>query len=72
MKVKWSELKAGDFFYFKLKEADAPFIYQKINPKSGDYNTVLLNTGELCCVHESDNLNSMYDQVDIEFKIHDS
>jgi hypothetical protein len=72
MKVKWSELKAGDFFYFKLKEADAPFIYQKINPKSGDYNTVLLNTGELCCVHESDNLNSMYDKVDIEFKIYDS
>jgi len=72
MKVKWNELKAGDFFSFKLMETNTPYIYQKITPKAGVYNTVLLNTGELCCVYESDNSNNQYNKVDIEFKIHDS
>lgn len=72
MKVKWNELEQGDFFIFRLQESAGPYIYQKITPKAREYNAVLLNTGELCCVYESDDSNTLYEKVNIEFAIHDS
>lgn len=67
MKVKWDEMKQGDFFVEYIE--DEILIYQKIT-NTPNYNAVLLNKGLLCNLYIS--RDRYYNKEDIEFKIYDS
>ena len=64
--VNWDMLKEGDFFAANVSYQSDTLLYQKIKPTSSGYNTVLLNTGELCCVY-TDNQN--FEKVEVTFSI---
>lgn len=66
-KVTWDKLQQGDFFFIEFEEYGS-LIYQKVSEKNG-YNTVLLNTGELCQIHTSP--DTLYSKVTVSFNIHD-
>jgi len=65
-KVTWDKLQQGDFFFIEFEEYGS-LIYQKISEKHG-YNTVLLNTGELCQIYASP--DKLYNKVTVSFNIH--
>lgn len=67
MKVKWSDLKVGDFFqYLGSSKEDIPQLYQKV-AENGIYNAVLLNDGQLCNLHTE---SSIFEKVSVSFEIH--
>lgn len=67
MKVTWDKIEQGDFFFIDLEDYGS-MLYQRIKDKEG-YNTVLLNTGELCCIYAADP-KKLYQKVTVTFNIH--
>jgi hypothetical protein len=65
MKVTWDKVNPGDFFFIEL-ESYGQLLYQKIIEKEKPYNAVLLNTGDLCCIHQSVEVH----KVTVTFNIH--
>jgi hypothetical protein len=65
MKSKWNKIHIGDFFVADFKIDGNLSIYQKIKPL-GEYNAVLLNTGELCCLYTE---NQTFEKVEVSFDV---
>jgi hypothetical protein len=65
MLCKFDDLQNGDFFFFTKKEESNMLLYQKITSKCG-YNTVLLNTGELCNIYTE---GQFYQKAEVSFDI---
>ena len=64
--VKWDKIKEGEFFAYNLSFYPDTLVYQKIKPTGSEYNAVLLNTGELCCVYTD---NHTFEKVEVAFDI---
>lgn len=65
-KSKWRDIPVGDFFTAKFYNEDGEYpLYQKIGRHSYPYNAILLNTGEVCCVAETE----LFERVEVAFDI---
>jgi hypothetical protein len=68
MKNKWKYIEVGDFFTADIKLSKDSFLYQRIDEtKSGGFNAVLLNTGELCYLYINPNEENQFSKVQVEF-----
>jgi hypothetical protein len=69
-KSKWSNIKVGDFFISNIDIEGNTHLYQKIDDtKTGGYNAVLLNTGDLCNLYISaDTTNFQKVTVTFDYK----
>lgn len=64
-KSKWNDISVGDFFTTKSTINDEYPLYQKIERQSYPYNAVLLNSGEVCCLAETE----IFERVEVAFDI---
>jgi hypothetical protein len=66
MLVPWDKINQGDFFFLEIEEY-GQLLYQRIQEKNG-YNTVLLNSGELCQIYPTP--GHLYHKVTVSFNVH--
>ena len=66
-KIKWRDLSVGDFFTTKSYDGKEYPLYQKIDYKAAPYNAIYLNTGQVCCIAETD--FNTYERVEVAFDI---
>ena len=70
MKSNWEKIKIGEFFIADIILNEETFVYQKIDEsKSGGYNAVLLNSGELCYLHINANYKEHFQKVEVSIDI---
>ena len=67
-KSNWKDLNIGDFFTTRSYDEESEYyLFQKIDDKALPYNTILLNTGQLCCIHETE--FKSFERVEVAFEI---
>ena len=70
--TKWDDIRVGDFFTANINMGVDTLLYQKISQKRDlqePYNAVLLNTGELCNLYITPNIE--FHKVEVSFEIKD-
>jgi hypothetical protein len=68
VKSNWGDLDVGDFFTTRSYDGVSEYyLYQKIDDKVLPYNAILLNTGEVCCINESN--FKFFERVQVAFDI---
>jgi hypothetical protein len=68
VKSNWKDLGVGDFFTTKSYDGLSEYyLYQKIDHRSLPYNAILLNTGQVCCIHETE--FKFFERVNVAFEI---
>lgn len=65
--AKWSELQAGDFFTATFNMGQDIILYQKLDHKARPFNAVLVNSGNVCIIADT-NFNN-YERVQVAFEI---
>lgn len=66
-KSNWKDLSIGDFFVTKSYEGKQYSLYQKIDHKPKPYNAVLVNSGQVCCINETD--ARIFERVEVAFEV---
>jgi hypothetical protein len=68
VKSNWKDINIGDFFTAKSYDGVSEYyLFQKIDEKVSPYNAILLNTGEVCCINETD--FKLFERVQVAFDI---
>lgn len=68
VKSNWKDLSVGDFFTTKCYDGGSEYyLYQKIDTKINPHNAILLNTGQVCCIHETE--FNFFERVEVTFNI---
>lgn len=68
-KSNWKDLSVGDFFTTKNYDGDGSeySLYQKIDDTVLPYNAILLNTGQVCCIHQTEFKH--FERVEVAFEV---
>jgi hypothetical protein len=65
--TKWNDLVPGEFFISSVNLKETIDLYQKLDHRARPYNAVLVNTGNVCIIADSDFNN--YERVEVAFDI---
>jgi hypothetical protein len=65
--AKWNDLQVGDFFTANINMGQDTVLYQKLDHKARPFNAVLVNTGNVCVIADTDFNN--YERVQVAFEI---
>jgi hypothetical protein len=65
--AKWTDLVPGEFFTSSVNLKETIDLYQKLDHKARPFNAVLVNSGCVCIIADSDFNN--YERVEVAFDI---